>query len=124
LEATLGIEPGYPVLQPWALLGDVPKARAAGAVGHGVALAAAGIAEAATALVGQLGRPRHIPERMAQARKTAKHTLEVVLILVPLVAVLYFGAYPDKFPVNGEPRHPGEMNRVICAEHPAGDEAL
>jgi hypothetical protein len=34
---------------------------------------------------------------MAQARKTAKHTLEVVLILVPLVAVLYFCAYPNKF---------------------------
>jgi hypothetical protein len=31
------------------------------------------------------------------ARKIAKYTLDVLLILVPLAAVLYFGTYPDKF---------------------------
>jgi hypothetical protein len=34
---------------------------------------------------------------MAKARKIARYTLDVLLILVPLVTVLYFGAYPDKF---------------------------
>jgi len=36
-------------------------------------------------------------DRMAEARKIAKYTLDVLLILVPLVVVIYFLAYPDKF---------------------------
>jgi hypothetical protein len=34
---------------------------------------------------------------MAEPRKIAKYTLDVLLIAVPLVVVLYFLAYPDKF---------------------------
>jgi hypothetical protein len=34
---------------------------------------------------------------MPDARKVARYTLEVLLILIPLAVVLYFMAFPDQF---------------------------
>jgi hypothetical protein len=34
---------------------------------------------------------------VAEVRKIAKYTLDVLLVAVPLVVVIYFVAYPDKF---------------------------
>jgi hypothetical protein len=35
--------------------------------------------------------------RIPEVRKIARYTLEALLVLVPLVVVIYFVAYPDKF---------------------------
>jgi hypothetical protein len=34
---------------------------------------------------------------MAEVRKIAKYALDVLLVAVPLVVVIYFLTYPDKF---------------------------
>jgi hypothetical protein len=34
---------------------------------------------------------------MPEVRKIARYTLEAILVLVPLVVVIYFLAYPDRF---------------------------
>jgi hypothetical protein len=34
---------------------------------------------------------------MAEPRKIAKYTFDALLVLVPLVIVIYFLAYPDAF---------------------------
>jgi hypothetical protein len=34
---------------------------------------------------------------MTEVRKIAKYTLDVLLVAVPLMVVIYFLAYPDKF---------------------------